>query len=66
MRLPEIDFSTHPEVLKFGSWLFDRTGKLYTPDEMAAMDKAYIYDLFAWREGVQFYEDYPNRPDYLK
>lgn len=66
MRLPEIDFDTHPEVLKFGSWLFDRTGRLYMPDEIAAMDKAYLYELFAWRDGVQFFIDYPRRDPHFR
>lgn len=42
--------------------IYEKEGRIPDPREVALMDVDYIYAFFAYRQGLQFYEDLPKRP----
>lgn len=49
-------------MLEICSLYLDLTGQIIDPQDAMYINVDYLYDLFYWRQGIQFYEDYPKRP----
>lgn len=68
MRLtrPDLKFSYNPRLAIRAAIRMEATGKLPTPDEVAAVDETWENEVYAAREWLRFHQDWHKRPSDLK